>query len=282
MSSRTTPPPFAAVMPPIDSATPPLGTPSLPRVTSPFSTFTPPFATATPPDPMPIVPTASLELDPEVDPEIDDIPPPPAPAHPPLTPPPPTPALGTQPPRGGTKVVIPPIGSPLPRGPLKTPTAQPPVKLALEEVVPAIADAISRDTATDVAMRYLTQRWASSLLLAVKEGAALGHRGHGPHLSADAVRAVAIPLTSPSIIKAAYDTRLVATAPPPGVGAIHERLLRLLDSRKPIAAPIIVAGRIACVLAVGEPIGSGDSAGDLDKIAVALGDSYARILRDMK
>jgi hypothetical protein len=303
--SRTTPPPFASVTPPFGSTTPPpmssrsLGSslppsnktppPSTlppsnkrPTTSSPFSSITPPFATATPPHPQPVVaPIGSLELDPELDPEIDDVPPPPPPARPPTTPPPLTAALGTQPPRGPSRVVIPPIGEPLPRGP--TPTSPlPPARLTIEDATAAIADAISRDTATDVAMRYAAQRWSSSLLLAVKEGAALGHRGHGANLSLDTIRAVAIPLTSPSIVKVAHDTRQLVTEPPPGVGAIHERLLRLLASRKPIAAPIVVAKRIACIIVVGDPIGSGDSAADLDKLATALVDAYTRILRDLK
>jgi hypothetical protein len=287
--SRSTPPPFSSVTPPQGSAAPVRTTlpPATRRApTSPFSSITPPFASATPPEAAPI-PSGSLELDPEVDPGIEDIPPPPPPREPPVTPPAPSPALGTQPPRGAmggpSKVMIPPIGAPLPR-PLKTPTSpQSPVKLTIEAAIAAIADALSRDTATDVAMRYALQRWNASLLLAVKEGAALGHRGHGTHLSADAVRAVAIPLTSPSIVKVAHDTKELAVDPPPGVGAIQERLLRLLGSpRKAVAAPIMVAGRIACVIVVGDPIGHGDSAGDLDKLASALGTTYTRILRDMK
>lgn len=212
--------------------------------------------------------------------------PPPVVPKPPTTPPPPTASLsiGTEPPRANSRVVIPPIGEPLPRGPAKTPTTpQPLILLSVDEVVAAIADAVSRDTATDVAVRYATQRWTSSLLLAVKEGAALGHRGHGKHLSVDAVRAVAIPLSSPSIIKSAHDNRALVTEIPPGVGAIHERLLKLLGSPKqPMAAPIIVAGRIACILAVGDALGPGDPADELARLAEALGAAYQRILRDMK
>jgi len=181
-------------------------------------------------------------------------------------------------------VLIPPIGEPLPRGPIKMPTTlQPMIRLSIEEVVAAVADALARDTATDVAMRYAAQRWAASLLLAVKESAALGHRGHGKQLSADVVRAVAIPLASPSIIRSAHDNRALATELPAGVGAIHERLQRLLGSPKhPMAAPILVAGRVACLIAVGDSLGASDEGGDLEKLAEALGAAYTRILRDMK
>lgn len=289
-STKSTPPPFSSVTPAHGSSAQTRMTlpPATRRAqTSPFSSLTPPFATATPPDPMPASAVA-LELDPDLDPDVEDVPPAAAPAEPPAEPPPPPPAIGTQPPRsgalGGTpKVLIPPIGQPLPRT-TKPPTApQAPIKLTIDSAMVAIADALSRDTATDVAMRYAQQRWNSALLLAVKEGAALGHRGHGTHLSPDAVRAVAVPLSSPSIIKVAHDTKQLATEPPPNVGAIHERLERLLGSpRKTVAAPIVVAGRIACLIVVGDPIGHGDSAGDLDKLAASLGEAYTRIVRDMK
>lgn len=180
------------------------------------------------------------------------------------------------------KVLIPPIGAPLPRAPIKT-SPQPAVVLAIGDVIAAIDESVTRDLATDVAMRYATQRWSSSLLLAVKEGAALGHRGHGPQLSPGAIRAVAIPLTTPSIVKAAHDTGELVTTVPAGAGAIQERLLRLLGQpRAAVAAPITIAGRIACVMAVGDSINGGDSGADLDRLASALGHAFTRILREMK
>ncbi len=280
-TQRDTLTPFGTLTPPF--GTTPAGSTTPPPIArnSPFSSITPPFATATPPGPIPVLDRPpALELDPDDDPPVEDTPPPPPPALPPL----PSPALGTQPPRSQSKVMIPPMGTPLPRGPIKkSTTPHPLVQLTIEEVVAAIADAISRDTATDVAMRYASQRWSASLLLAVKDGAALGHRGHGTNLSPDVVRAVSIPLSSPSIVRSAHENRALVTEAPSKVGAINERLLRLLGSpTQPMAAPIIVAGRIACLITVGDPVGSGDGANDLGKLADTLGEAYTRILRDMK
>jgi hypothetical protein len=121
------------------------------------------------------------------------------------------------------------------------------------------------------------------LLLSIKEGAALGQRGHGPQLSAETVRAVAIPLSTPSIVKAAHDTRRVVSEPPPDAGPIHERVVKLLgEPRSTVAAPIVVAGRIAHVFAVGDLNGPGDSATELGHLTTALGDAFTRILRDVK
>lgn len=154
----------------------------------------------------------------------------------------------------------------------------------MNETLDALKTATTRDTATDAAMRYAGGRWQSSLLLTIKEGAALGHRGHGAQLSADAVQAVVIPLTTPSIVKLAHDTRRLATEPPAGAGAIQDRLSRLLGGpRMGAAAPVVVGPRVACVFAVGDPIeGDAAHAHDLDDLAIALGNAYARVVREKK
>lgn len=152
-----------------------------------------------------------------------------------------------------------------------------PIVLTLDQTIAALAEAPDQARATDVAMRFARTRWTAALLLAIKEDAALGQRGHGPALSEDAVQAVAIPLTTPTIVKLAHDTRRIATAAP--AGAIQDRLGRMLGTTTPCAAPVVVAHRVAAVLAVGEPIGDPDASSDLDYLASALGEAYQRILR---
>jgi hypothetical protein len=260
--TRTTPPPFASVTPP-GGFNPPT---EPPKRISPFASISPPIATAT------------------EEPRRAPTQPPPRAATEPLLPPAPPPAIGTQPPTAPlplpslSKPTLPPLGAPSAR-PHKS--SQSPTQISIEDVALALDDAASRDLATDVAMRYASQRWTSSLLLAVKEGAALGHRGHGSALTPEAVRAVAIPLTTPSIIQAAHDQgALVREAP---AGPIQERVAKLLGQpTEPLAAPVAVAGHTACILAVGDQIGNGDSAADLDRLASVLGTAYTRIHRDMK
>jgi hypothetical protein len=160
---------------------------------------------------------------------------------------------------------------------------EPPPKLG--DTLTSLSSAITRDVATELAMKFVAGRWIAALLLTIKEGAALGHRGHGAQLSADAVQAVAFPLSAPSIVKAAHDERTLITAPPAGPRTIQDRLERMLSQpRFPAAAPVMVATRIACVLAVGDPIsGDTDAAlADLDSITAALGEAYARIVREAK
>jgi len=158
-----------------------------------------------------------------------------------------------------------------------------PVAMTIDDAITGLDASTSRDAATDLAMRFAHGRWNAALLLSIKDNTALGHRGHGTQLSSEAVQAVTIPLTSPSIIRVAHDWRRVATEPPQGAGTIQERLLKLLGQpRAPMAAPISIGPRVACVLAVGDSIGGGNASRDLERLASALGDAYVRVLRDLK
>ena len=154
-------------------------------------------------------------------------------------------------------------------------------KRSLDDTLGVIAKAKTRDLATDAALRFAHGRWVAALLLAIREGAAFGHRGHGTQLSPDTVQAVAIPLTSPSIVKTAHDARRLATEPT--TGAVQDRLSKLLGQpRAPMAAPILVGGRVACILCVGDSLGGGEPGSDLDQLCHALGEAYERALRDKK
>jgi hypothetical protein len=182
------------------------------------------------------------------------------------------PSQSGQLPIGGAKpLTIPPLSS-------ATPVAS---RRTLDDTLGALARAATRDEASDLMMRFAHGRWVAALLLAIKEGAALGHRGHGTQLSAEAVQAVALPLSAPSIVKLAHDHRRLAAEVPQG--AIQDRLLRLLGQpRAPLAMPVLIAGRVGCVLAVGDALGGGEPAQDLERLASALGEAYSRILRDTR
>ncbi len=152
----------------------------------------------------------------------------------------------------------------------------------LDATLAALETAASRDEATELAMGYVAGRWASSLLVTIKEGAALGHRGHGAQLGA--VETIALPMSSPSMLKIAHDTKRL-TLEAPG-GAIQDRLGKLLGvPLAPAAAPIIVATRAIGAIAVGDSrhgIGDVDASSDLECVTEALGLAYARILLEAK
>lgn len=174
---------------------------------------------------------------------------------------------------------------PIQSGPVRSSpalAAAPAPAVKLDDTLAGLTVAGQRDAATEIAMRFVTGRWTSSLLLAVREGAALGHRGHGAALSSESVLAITIPLASPSLVKHAHSTRQLASDARPG--AIQDRLVKLLGQpQRALAAPIVVGPRVACVLVVGDPLGHASAAtGELERLATALGEAYARIVRDAK
>ncbi|HVK86372.1 MAG TPA: hypothetical protein VM513_19765 [Kofleriaceae bacterium] len=129
----------------------------------------------------------------------------------------------------------------------------------------------------DKAMQVAAERWSSVLLLAIRDRLALGHRGHGRHLGTEAVRGVAIPLSAPSLVKAAYDTRALVTQRPEGAGAIEERLARLLSSpRQPAAMPIDVGGTVEFVLVVGDAVADA-SPQELERLGTEFAAALARL-----
>jgi hypothetical protein len=158
----------------------------------------------------------------------------------------------------------PPRGSPVP---------------ALEAAAAAIAGAASLDDATDAAMFYLAGRFHHAVWFAVHDGAALGERGHGDQLTADVVQAIAVPLRAPSLVQVAHDTRRLATSAPLDAGPIQDRLWRTLGAPlAPAALPIELDGRIAAVIAVGDPLGDpATAAADLERLGQALTAAFRRI-----
>lgn len=167
------------------------------------------------------------------------------------------------------------------------PAPPPVVAVSLDDTLVKLERATTRDDATDIAMVFAKGRWSSALLLTIREGVALGHRGHGGLLTSDTIQAVTVPLAAPSIVRSAHDARRLVTELPPKVGAIQDRLTRLLGApTSPAAAPVLVGQRIACVLVVGDARESADATEDmtldLDDLSVALGLAYARILREAK
>lgn len=144
----------------------------------------------------------------------------------------------------------------------------------------ALAAGSSVERVIERAMQLAAERWRAALLLAIRDRLALGHRGHGDALGADAVRGIAIPLSAPSMVRDAHATGACVTARPEGAGAIQDRLERLLARpAAPAAMPIAVGGAVAFVLLVGDPV-TGDaatSAHELERFGVELAAALARL-----
>ena len=151
----------------------------------------------------------------------------------------------------------------------------------LDATIAALDRATELGDATDLAMRYLAGRFHHAVLFTINEGAALGDRGHGSQLTDELIHAITVPLSAPSIVQAAHDTRRLATAAPADAGAIQDRLERTLGNPQAVAAvPIEVDAEVAYVIAVGDAAGDPASAGyDLERLGRVLGAAYQRLPR---
>jgi hypothetical protein len=168
--------------------------------------------------------------------------------------------------------------TPLPRWTAQSAPASAPDP-ALASALTALAGARAIDEATDAAVAYLAGRFAHAVLFTINEGAAFGDRGHGDQLTAELIHAIAIPLSAPSVVQVAHDTRRTATGAPVTSGRIQDRLARTLGNPPALAAvPIEVDDRVAYVIAVGDTTGDATSAaGDLERLGDGLAAAYQRL-----
>jgi hypothetical protein len=145
----------------------------------------------------------------------------------------------------------------------------------------AMARARRKDELLDATFSALTPAWAAAVLFSVKDSAALGQRGFGGLLTPHAVDTLVIPLHSPSLLRRAWQSRvLIESEGGPG-GAVQDRLLRLLGSPAAYAVSVEVAGRVVGLLAAAAPRDPGAPSA-LVALAHHLGQHFGRIIRAAK
>ena len=161
-------------------------------------------------------------------------------------------------------------------GQFTLPRAQtnPPAPMSYEIAKLSLDRATSRDAATDTAIAFVAGRWNAGIVLVVRDQQAVGYRGHNVKLP----ETVAIALTQPSTVARAVETKKPssqAAVGPAQAGLKHA----LANATMPAAAPVLVKGLPAAVIAVGDPLAAdGDALADLGKLADALGRAYERLV----
>jgi len=160
---------------------------------------------------------------------------------------------------------------------IRTRSTLPPVAPTLEATKLSLERASSRDAALDLAMSFIAGRWVSGLIVAVRDAAAVGIRGH----AIDGALDLALPLDAPSTIERALATKQPSMQAP--ASEPQERLVRAL--RRPTllcAVPVLLGGNVIAVIATGDPIhGSTDTKApaELAQLGKALGAACERIGR---
>ena len=140
----------------------------------------------------------------------------------------------------------------------------------------ALEQAATRDAASDVAMSFVAGRWRTGAIIVIRDGTAIGYRGHG---IADLAE-LHLPLRLASTIQRAIETKRPATTSPPSPA--QDQLVSVMKSAAITAAPVVVGDNAIAVIAVGESIlGAADTSApaELAQLALALGAAYDRIRR---
>ncbi len=139
----------------------------------------------------------------------------------------------------------------------------------------ALARAETRNAATEAAMAFISGRWRSAIILALRDAVAIGYRGHG----VGDVSELELPLDAPSVIARAVATQQVSTATlSPGTLDPLARSLQMPTTLA--AAPVLVGSNTIAIIAVGDSIhGTADTSAteELGALAIALGEAYDRI-----
>jgi hypothetical protein len=157
-------------------------------------------------------------------------------------------------------------------GAFRLPDAAPTIaktKLALEQ-------AATRDVASDVAMSFVAGRWRSGAIVVIRDGTAIGYRGH----SIADLAELHLPLRLASTIERAFETKQLASSSPPSPA--QDQLVRVLHASVIAAAPVIVGDNVIAVIATGDStLGAADTSAhaELGQLAQALGAAYDRIHR---
>jgi hypothetical protein len=157
-------------------------------------------------------------------------------------------------------------------GAFRLPDAAPTIaktKLALDH-------AATRDAASDAAMSFVAGRWRSGAIVVIRDGTAIGYRGHA---IADLAE-LHLPLRLASTIQRAFETQQLANSSPPSPA--QDQLVRVLRASVIAAAPVLVADGVIAVIATGDSIlGAADTSAhsELGQLAQALGAAYDRIRR---
>lgn len=151
----------------------------------------------------------------------------------------------------------------------------------------ALEDATTRDEVGETLTTWLLSEYECGLVLIVKDGLALGWKGHAPDAEQDIIESIAMPLGPPSMLTAAYEQRVAVCGPPPSEGAaLQTRLWKLLRCSPPsevLVAPIVLGQRVVNLLyAHTSATFPSSTASDATRVAAAASSAYARLIRQKK
>jgi hypothetical protein len=167
---------------------------------------------------------------------------------------------------------------------------EPPARtLALDPALVAITAAESRDEVVDAMLAFLRHTFRAGVVFSCKDGLALGQAGFGNDVVADTVTSLVVPLSQPSVLKAAHD-RFASFAGPPGsetASTVQDRFFKLfggLPPQKVVVVPVIIKERVINLLYGHAPRQRSveEAAIELGTLAAAAEEAFVRIILETK
>lgn len=201
----------------------------------------------------------------------------------------PTP-VAAPPPVAAPAPAPPPVAAPTP-APIAAPPPSPssttaPPPPSLDATLAAIAAATSRDAIAELAIAFARGGWRGAVVLVVREGLAVGHRGFGGQVTDAALASLLIPLGQPSMFTTVHDDGKPLIGAPPLGGLAQSRFLKLFAGlgAAPIALHAVrVRDRVVNLVFAIAPTGPlPPAATALGQVAAAMGEAYERLIRDAK
>ncbi len=192
---------------------------------------------------------------------------------------PPRPPAAPAAPTAPTAPTVPAIAAPAPTPPSSAPPS-------LDATLAAIAAATSRDAVADLAIAFARGAWRGGVVLVVREGLAVGHRGFGGQVTDAALASLLIPLGQPSMFTTVHDDGKPLIGAPPLGGLAQSRFLKLFAGLAPLQIAlhaVHVRDRVVNLLfAVAPTDALPPAATALGQVAAAMGEAYERLIRDAK
>jgi hypothetical protein len=145
-----------------------------------------------------------------------------------------------------------------------------------------------RDAIADAAIAYLAGRWSGAVVLVVRDGLALGHRGFGGALTPASVEAIVVPLNQPSVLRTSHDRRAPYIGPPMETSVVQDRFLRAAGAApgaEVAVMPVLLRERVVCLVFAHGLLAGHDTAAahdELHELAQVMEAAFLRLIREHK
>lgn len=159
--------------------------------------------------------------------------------------------------------------------------------MTLAEAGDAIEAATTRDQVMAAVVAYMRGTFGAGLVLAVKDGLALGLCGFGGNFDEHTVETIVLPLSVPSFFSRAHNNRMTYAGEPDD-GHLQTRFFRLFGGEPPdqvLVAPVVLRDRVVCMF-----YGHGRDQGaiherhlaELQTLAQQTEQAFVRLIREAK